>query len=67
MSNEWIKPVLAVIGMIGLTVGFFMRLISAEAYIGIVAVTITYWFNDLNNQSRLSLLSKLDKLNKPEK
>ena len=41
---KWIRPVISLIGIMGITVGFFMGKINAEAYILAVGVTITYWY-----------------------
>jgi hypothetical protein len=41
---KWVRPFLAVVGMGGITAGFFVRLIDPQAYLAIVAMTVTWWF-----------------------
>jgi len=41
---KWVRPVISLIAVIGLTAGFFIDKISPEAYIGLMAVAITYWY-----------------------
>ena len=49
---KWVRPAISLIGMIGITVGFFMKLITAEAYILAVGVTVTYWFRARDEEKR---------------
>jgi len=41
---KWVRPTLAGIFAIGITIGFFMDKIVSEAFIGIASVAITWWF-----------------------
>ena len=41
---KWVRPVISLIGIIGITVGFFLNKITPEAYILAVGVTVTFWF-----------------------
>jgi hypothetical protein len=41
---NWIRPLITIIAICGLTVGFFLKMISAEVYAPIVTMTIIYWF-----------------------
>jgi len=41
---KWIRPAISLIGILGITIGFFMGKINSEAYILAVGVTVTYWF-----------------------
>ena len=41
---KWIRPTISLLGMLGITAGFFMGKINAEAYILAVGVTVTYWY-----------------------
>ena len=41
---KWVRPAISLIGMIGITIGFFLGKINPEAYILAVGVTVTYWF-----------------------
>ena len=49
---KWIRPTVTMIFAVGSTVGFFLRLISAEAYLGIAAVVITFWFKSRDEAKR---------------
>ena len=46
--KDWFRPTIqgaiALIATSGLTAGFFMGLIDAQAYVGVIAVAITWWF-----------------------
>jgi len=41
---KWIRPAISLVGILGLTAGFFMGKIGAEAYVGIIGVVVTFWF-----------------------
>ena len=41
---KWIRPIISLLAAGGITAGFFLGLIPAEAYIGLAAVAITWWF-----------------------
>ena len=49
---KWIRPTISLIGLLGLTGGFFMGLIPPEAYVGIVAVAITWWFKSRDEEKK---------------
>jgi len=49
---KWIRPAISLIGMLGITAGFFMGKITPEAYILAVGVTITYWFRARDEAKR---------------
>ncbi len=48
--KEMIRPLISLIGVLGLTVGFFMDKINPEAYIGVMAMAITYWFKSRDEE-----------------
>lgn len=41
---KWIRPLISLMAVCGITAGFFLGKISGDAYIGLMAVTITWWF-----------------------
>ena len=41
---EWIRPLISLIAMTGVTIGFITDKISLEAFMGIAAFVVTYWF-----------------------
>ena len=47
---KWIRPIISLIGMSGLTAGFFMGLIPSEAYVGVAAIAITWWFKSRDEE-----------------
>jgi hypothetical protein len=47
----WVRPVISTIGICGVTAGFFMKLISPEAYVGIVTATIVWWFKSRDDDN----------------
>jgi len=49
---KWIRPTISLIAVIGLTGGFFLDKISPEAYIGLMAVAITYWYKSRDEEKK---------------
>lgn len=49
---RWVRPVISLIGILGLTVGFFLDKITPEAYILAIGVTVTYWFRSRDEEKR---------------
>ena len=49
---KWVRPTISLMGMLGITIGFFMRLITPEAYLLAVGVTVTYWFKARDEEKR---------------
>ena len=47
---KWIRPLISIIGIAGITAGFFLKMINADAYIGLVAVTVTWWFKSRDGE-----------------
>ena len=47
--------------VIALVVGFFMGLISAEAFIGIAGATVAYYFNDRKNSKEINAAIEMAK------
>lgn len=43
MNNDWLMPALALIAAGGITAGFFLGRIDAQAYIGVMASAITFF------------------------
>ena len=41
---QWVRPIVTLISIVGINAGFFLDKISAEAYIGVVAMSIAWWF-----------------------
>ena len=48
--KEIVRPLISLIGVIGITAGFFLGKIGADAYLGIVAVAITWWFKSRDDE-----------------
>lgn len=49
---RWVRPVISLIGMVGLTSGFFLGMVTAEAYILAVGVTIAWWYRSRDEVKR---------------
>ncbi|MDD5353265.1 MAG: hypothetical protein PHS93_08915 [Candidatus Omnitrophica bacterium] len=47
--KSWIRPIIALMAMGGLIVGFFMNKIPPDAYLAIASVAITWWFTSRDN------------------
>ena len=41
---KWVRPVISIIAVLGLTVGFFLKLVTSEAYVPVMAMAIAWWF-----------------------
>ncbi len=39
-----IRPIVTIVAVLGISTGFFMGKINGDAYLGIMAVAITYWY-----------------------
>lgn len=50
---QWVRPTIAIIFVVGVTVGFFRGLVTAEAYLPIAAAAITWWFKSRDNSKGL--------------
>ncbi len=53
--KEKVRPVISLIAVIGINVGFFMDKISPEAYLAIMAVTVIYWFKSRDESKQEGL------------
>ena len=43
---RWIRAIISLIAVGGITTGFFLKLIAAETYVGLMAVTIAWWYKE---------------------
>ncbi len=41
---KWVRPSIAWLFALGVTAGFFTKLVPSEAYLPIAAAAITWWF-----------------------
>lgn len=53
-KTKWVRPTIAVIFAVGVTVGFFMKLLTSEAYLPIAAVAITWWFKSRDEENSIN-------------
>ncbi len=60
---KWIRPTLALLFAIGMTVGFFMDKISAEAFIGIGSVAITWFFKSRDETKATDITTTISSTN----
>lgn len=42
--NEAVRPTCAILAMVGVTVGFFMKMIEAQAYLSTVSLILGFFF-----------------------
>lgn len=47
---RWVRALISIVGVLGITGGFFLDKIPAEAYIGIMAMAITWWFKSRDEE-----------------
>ncbi len=41
---RWIRPILSIMGFSAITAGFFLGMIDAAAYFGLVTGIVVWWF-----------------------
>ena len=49
---RWVRAIISLIGVVGITGGFFMKLISTDAYVGLMAISITWWYKSRDEEKR---------------
>lgn len=47
---RWVRAVISIIGMGGVTIGFFLKMVSPEAYLGLVTLAITWWYRSRDSE-----------------
>ena len=47
---KFVRPVITLIAVLGLTIGFFTDKVTADAYVPLMAMTIVYWFKSLDRE-----------------
>ena len=53
VDMSWIRPIISLIAVGGITAGFFLRLINPETYVALMAVTVTWWFKSRDETKKL--------------
>lgn len=46
---RWVRPLLAVVAVLGINAGFFLGKIPVEGYLPLMAGAITWWFSARDN------------------
>lgn len=49
----WVRPFITLVAVLGLTVGFFVGKVTADAYVPLMAMTISWWFRARDESKRL--------------
>ena len=49
---KWIRPIISLIAVSGITWGFLIGRIASDAYVGLMAVAITWWFRARDEEKR---------------
>lgn len=49
---RWVRAFISIIGMAGVTIGFFLKMVSPEAYLGLVTLAITWWFKSRDEEKQ---------------
>lgn len=49
---KWIRPLLVVILVLAVTVGFFARLINTDAFFGFATGLVVYWFKSRDEEKQ---------------
>jgi beta-lactamase regulating signal transducer with metallopeptidase domain len=60
ISDTAIKSIFAFIFIIGLIVGFFMKIVSPEIFVGIASSVITHYFNNEQNKTLQKQIDQKD-------
>jgi hypothetical protein len=47
--KSWVRPFIAIVAVLGINAGFFLKMITAEAYMPLMATAITWWFTARDN------------------
>ncbi len=50
---KWIRPIISLIAVLGITGGFFVGKIGTEAYLTIMAITITWWYKSRDDEKKV--------------
>ncbi len=51
---KWVRPTIAMIAVLGINAGFFLKMIPVEAYLPIMAGAITWWFTARDNEKAIT-------------
>lgn len=49
---KWVRPAISIIGMVGVTVGFFMGKVEPIAYLLIVEAVVLWWFRSRDEEKQ---------------
>ena len=49
---KWVRPFITVIAVVGLTVGFFMDKVTADAYVPLMTMAVVWWFRSRDDEKR---------------
>ena len=41
---RWVRPIISLMAMSAMTIGFFMKMVSAEVYVPIATGAIVWWY-----------------------
>ena len=52
-AKELIRPIIALVAIFALTIGFFINKVPAEAYVPLMAMVVTYWFRARDEEKRI--------------
>lgn len=47
--NEAVRPICAILAMVGVTAGFFLKMIEAQAYLSTVSLILGFFFMKREN------------------
>ncbi len=49
---KWVRPLISLMFMFSLSIGWFMSMVSTDAFIGQGAVAVTWWFKSRDEEKK---------------
>lgn len=49
---KWVRPIISIIAVCGITAGFFTGRIGSEAYVGLMSVAVTWWYASRDQEKK---------------
>ncbi len=49
---KWVRPAISLIGVLGITIGFFLKMVSPESYLSLVTLAVVWWFKSRDTEKQ---------------
>lgn len=50
---KWVRPFITLVATVGITAGFFLKMVPVEAYLPIMGMTIAWWFKARDEEKKI--------------